>query len=61
MSGIAGLLRRMARSHVTVAVDGSVFKKHPRIRQLMDKYIALLAPNRPVSSTSHYTHKSTLC
>ncbi|XP_026317100.1 hexokinase-2-like [Hyposmocoma kahamanoa] len=46
---IAGLLRRMGRTHVAVAVDGSVFKKHPRIRQLMDKYIALLAPNHPFS------------
>ncbi|CAH2099356.1 unnamed protein product [Euphydryas editha] len=42
---IATLLRRMSRPHVAVAVDGSVFKRHPRIRSLMDKYIALLAPH----------------
>ncbi|XP_023939670.2 hexokinase-2-like [Bicyclus anynana] len=42
---IATILRRMGRAHAAVAVDGSVFKKHPRIRSLMDKYIALLAPH----------------
>ncbi|XP_045456429.1 hexokinase HKDC1-like [Melitaea cinxia] len=42
---IATLLRRMSRPHTAVAVDGSVFKRHPRIRALMDKYIALLAPH----------------
>ncbi|XP_072946015.1 hexokinase type 2-like [Epargyreus clarus] len=42
---IATLLRRMDRAHAAVAVDGSVFKRHPRIRSLMEKYIALLAPN----------------
>ncbi|XP_050356905.1 hexokinase-1-like isoform X2 [Nymphalis io] len=42
---IATLLRRMSRAHVSVAVDGSVFKRHPRIRALMERYIALLAPN----------------
>ncbi|CAK1546796.1 unnamed protein product [Leptosia nina] len=41
---IATLLRRMNRNHTAVAVDGSVFKRHPRIRNLMNKYIALLAP-----------------
>ncbi|KAJ2939990.1 hypothetical protein O0L34_g6699 [Tuta absoluta] len=41
---IAALLRRMERAHVAVAVDGSVFKKHPRIKLLMNKYISLLAP-----------------
>ncbi|XP_034836713.1 hexokinase type 2-like [Maniola hyperantus] len=42
---IATLLRRMNRLHAAVAVDGSVFKKHPRISSLMQKYIALLAPH----------------
>ncbi|KAJ8705410.1 hypothetical protein PYW07_011237 [Mythimna separata] len=41
---ISTLLRRMERPHVGVAVDGSVFKHHPRIASLMKKYIALLAP-----------------
>ncbi|XP_026501704.1 hexokinase-2-like [Vanessa tameamea] len=46
---IATLLRRMSRAHVSVAVDGSVFKRHPRIRTLMERYIALLAPNHKFS------------
>ncbi|PZC71772.1 hexokinase-2 [Helicoverpa armigera] len=46
---IACLLRRMDRPHVAVAVDGSVFKHHPRIADLMHKYIALLAPHHPFS------------
>lgn len=48
-SGISTLLQRMEREFVAVAVDGSVFKRHPRIAALMNKYIALLAPARPVS------------
>ncbi|XP_068624664.1 hexokinase-4-like isoform X2 [Battus philenor] len=44
---VARLLRRMGRARVSVAVDGSVFKRHPRIQLLMNKYIALLAPHHP--------------
>nr|ATA67116.1 hexokinase 1 [Antheraea pernyi] len=44
---VATLVRRMGRARVAVAVDGSVFKHHPRIAPLMDKYVALLAPGRP--------------
>ncbi|KAL4712556.1 hypothetical protein ACJJTC_007572 [Scirpophaga incertulas] len=44
---VATLLRRIARPHVSVAVDGSVYKRHPRIRHLMPRYIARLAPNHP--------------
>ncbi|CAB3258720.1 unnamed protein product [Arctia plantaginis] len=43
---ISTLLRRIDRPHVVVAVDGSVFKHHPRIASLMDKYISLLAPKK---------------
>ncbi|XP_028178414.1 hexokinase-2-like [Ostrinia furnacalis] len=46
---IATLLRRMDRPYVVVAVDGSVYKRHPRIARLMDKYIALLAPKHKFS------------
>lgn len=42
---IAALIRRMDRPLTGVAVDGSVYKCHPRISTLMNKYIALLAPN----------------
>ncbi|XP_073958553.1 hexokinase-3-like [Choristoneura fumiferana] len=41
---VSVLIERMARPHVAVAVDGSVFKRHPRIGRLMDTYIALLQP-----------------
>ncbi|XP_013168641.1 PREDICTED: hexokinase-2-like [Papilio xuthus] len=44
---VAWLLRRMARERVAVAVDGSVYKRHPRIQHLMNKYVALLAPEHP--------------
>ncbi|KAH9644977.1 hypothetical protein HF086_003307 [Spodoptera exigua] len=46
---ISTLVRRMARPHVAVAVDGSVFKHHPRIATLMRTYIALLAPHHSFS------------
>lgn len=44
---IATLLRRMDRARVSVAVDGSVFKHHPRMAPLMRRYIRLLAPEHP--------------
>lgn len=46
---IATLLRRMDREDVAVAVDGSVFKCHPRLKGLMQKYITLLAPEHKFS------------
>ncbi|KAJ0171224.1 hypothetical protein K1T71_013423 [Dendrolimus kikuchii] len=44
---IATLLRRMERPRVGVAVDGSLFKHHPRMQEHMRTYISLLAPGRP--------------
>ncbi|CAG9796018.1 unnamed protein product [Diatraea saccharalis] len=46
---VSALLRRMSRPYVVVAVDGSVYKRHPRIKSLMQRYIALLAPEHPFS------------
>ncbi|XP_071439934.1 hexokinase-4-like [Hetaerina americana] len=43
---LATLIRRMNRPDTTIAVDGSLFKCHPRLRTLMNKYISLLAPGR---------------
>lgn len=60
------LVQRMARAHVVVAVDGSVFKRHPRMRRLMDTYIALLQP-LPVTPAITYPlyfcsdHSCTYC
>ncbi|KAK3858724.1 hypothetical protein Pcinc_035100 [Petrolisthes cinctipes] len=41
------LLKRMEKEHCTVAIDGSLFRCHPRFRPLMEKLIAEFAPGRP--------------
>ncbi|CAB0014707.1 unnamed protein product [Nesidiocoris tenuis] len=41
----ARLLKQMDKPDVTFAVDGSVFKFHPRYRKWMEIFIGLLAPN----------------
>lgn len=43
--GTASLLERMNRPETTVAIDGSLFKHHPRLRSSMEKYITSMAPN----------------
>lgn len=43
---LATLLRRMNRPDATIAVDGSLYKFHPRLKILMNKYIHLLAPGK---------------
>ncbi|KAG8228011.1 hypothetical protein J437_LFUL003646 [Ladona fulva] len=43
---LATLLRRMNRPDTTIAVDGSLYKFHPRLKTLMNKYIHLLAPGK---------------
>uniref|UniRef100_A0A1B6CBM9 Phosphotransferase n=1 Tax=Clastoptera arizonana TaxID=38151 RepID=A0A1B6CBM9_9HEMI len=40
----AEVLKHMNRPETTVAVDGSLFKFHPRMKQWMNQYIAILAP-----------------
>jgi len=42
----ASLLERMARVETTVAIDGSLFKHHPRLKSSMERYISTMAPNR---------------
>ncbi|PSN39304.1 Hexokinase type 2 [Blattella germanica] len=42
----ATLLERLDRPDVTVAVDGSLYKYHPRLKSWMNKYIRLLAPGK---------------
>ncbi|KAH7937263.1 hypothetical protein HPB49_009873 [Dermacentor silvarum] len=44
---LAELLNRMQKPTVTVAIDGSLYKHHPRFHQLMTEFITVLAPNRP--------------
>ncbi|XP_075216060.1 hexokinase-4-like isoform X2 [Lycorma delicatula] len=43
--GIAAILQHMDRPDNTVAVDGSLYKHHPRIHKWMNKFISLLVPN----------------
>ncbi|XP_066948629.1 hexokinase-2-like [Macrobrachium rosenbergii] len=40
------LLKRMERPHCTVAIDGSLFRCHPRFKPLLEKLISELAPGR---------------
>ncbi|XP_076174875.1 hexokinase-2 [Ptiloglossa arizonensis] len=42
---LAVLLRRIDREIVTIAVDGSLYKHHPRLDSWIKQYIKLLAPD----------------
>lgn len=44
---LAELLNRMQKPTVTIAIDGSLYKHHPRFHRLMTYFITMLAPNRP--------------
>ncbi|KAH9381468.1 hypothetical protein HPB48_008057 [Haemaphysalis longicornis] len=37
----------MEKPRVTIAIDGSLYKHHPKFHRLMTDYITVLAPNRP--------------
>ncbi|CAL1279146.1 unnamed protein product [Larinioides sclopetarius] len=43
---LANLLRRMDKEDVTIAIDGSLFKHHPKYDKYMEKFIATLAPGK---------------
>ncbi|XP_034938340.1 hexokinase-2-like [Chelonus insularis] len=43
---LATLLDHMEREEVTIAVDGSLYKHHPRFESWMNQYISLLSPAR---------------
>ncbi|KAG8036408.1 hypothetical protein G9C98_003730 [Cotesia typhae] len=43
---VATLLDHMEREEVTIAVDGSLYKHHPRFESWMNQYITLLTPAR---------------
>ncbi|KAH0568143.1 hexokinase-2-like [Cotesia glomerata] len=43
---VATLLDHMEREEVTIAVDGSLYKHHPRFENWMNQYITLLTPAR---------------
>lgn len=42
----ATLLERLDHPDTTIAVDGSLYKYHPRLKSWMNKYIHLLAPEK---------------
>lgn len=42
---LASLLRRMNKEDVTISVDGSLFKHHPKYKKYMELFITELAPN----------------
>ncbi len=42
--GLAALLWRMDRKRVTVGVDGSLFKFHPKMRDRMEEILVQLKP-----------------
>ncbi|XP_022184109.1 hexokinase-1 [Nilaparvata lugens] len=43
-TGLAAILQHMDRPDSTIAVDGSLYKYHPRFQKWMDHFIRLLAP-----------------
>jgi len=43
---LASLLQRMNRPETTVAIDGSLFKHHPRLKALMEHYTSEMAPGK---------------
>jgi hexokinase len=46
----AVLLNRMSEKEITIAVDGSVYKHHPRLKKWMKQLIKELAPEKEVSA-----------
>lgn len=48
VEGVASLLDRIDKEQVTVAVDGSLYKHHPRLENWMKQYISLLTSGRQV-------------
>lgn len=40
------LIRRIGNDGITIAVDGSLYKYHPRLKHWLQKYIQLLVPDR---------------
>ncbi|KAL1139362.1 hypothetical protein AAG570_006346 [Ranatra chinensis] len=42
---LSELLKHMNKDDVTIAVDGSLYKCHPRLKSWMEKFITLLAPD----------------
>jgi hexokinase len=48
----AVLLNRMTEKDITIAVDGSVYKHHPRMKRWMKQLIKELAPEKEVRAAA---------
>ena len=55
-AAVACLLNKMGQKHVTVAVDGSLYRFHPHFHDLMvEKIRQLINPGLTVSSFSNFS------
>lgn len=43
---ISALIERIDRKNVKIAIDGSLYKKHPKIKQLLTDFITALTPGK---------------
>jgi hypothetical protein len=51
--GLAVILKRMNKPEVTIAVDGSLFRYHPRLQMIMEETLrSLINPSNKVNSNS---------
>lgn len=57
----AVLLNRMNEKEITIAVDGSVYKHHPRLKNWMKQLIKELAPGKEVSISLENTFNLSIC
>lgn len=46
--GLSTLLQQMDKPDVTIAVDGSLYEFHPRIKIWINKFVQILAPSYEV-------------
>lgn len=47
-AGLAAIVKKIGRSHCTIAVDGSLFKKHPKFKIYMENTLHELLPGRHI-------------
>ncbi|CAB3982158.1 hexokinase HKDC1, partial [Paramuricea clavata] len=47
-AGLAAIVKKIGRSHCTIAVDGSLFKKHPKFKTYMESTLGELLPGKHI-------------
>ncbi len=57
-TGLASLLNHMKRPECTIAIDGSLYRYHPRLHDMMTAKIRQLAPDTKVTFTTPLTNSS---